>query len=247
MAGTVEIFGHAVKKPVVYAGAGVAVIGGVLIVREMRSRSAASAAAPADTSSTDTTGDTSDSSLYGDDTGDDMLGSDGYGLYDPNSQQYIYPGTSPIASPTISTNAEWTQEVISYFSGLGDTGSYSSAIGVAEAGRCLTAGQLQLVDNAIAAMGTPPQAWPVAPFECGGATGGSPVPKTTQGTVPNVVGKVSETAEVAILGAGFKVKWSTTRKGGVVYDVTAQSPRAGAKATKGSTVTLSIKAKAKGK
>jgi hypothetical protein len=237
---TVNVFGHAVPKMYIYGGAGVAVVGGVLIVRK---RKASAAAAVAATSATDTTG-TTDPSIdpatgvpYADETGDGGYGgydasTGGYGYVDGNGQ-YIYPGTGVTTStaPTVSTNAEWAQEVTSYFAGNGDAGSYPDAIGKALQGMCLTSAQLQLWDNAVAFMGQPPSPPSVAPHVCAGST---PKPTTA---VPNVVGKLYATAASQLTRAGFKA----ARQEPNVGIVTSQSPRSGEKVAKGSTITLSGK------
>ena len=261
MAGTVDIFGHAVSKPVVYAGAGIGVVGGVLMVRSYRAKKAA-ATAPATTSATDPNAsdpiDPATGIPYSQEGGgsgyggynasqyDTLGGMGGYGYMDPNTGQYVYPGTGSNI-PTVSTNAEWAQEVSNYFQGNGAGGDYIGSISTAESGHCLNAGQEQLVNNAIAVMGSPPEGWPRgAPHLCGntgtpGPTSGGGTGTPAKVTVPVVAGKRVNEALSMLQAAGLKGRTSPARNPAHEYDVTSASPRGGSKVSKGSTVTLHIK------
>jgi hypothetical protein len=252
MADTVNVLGHAVSKKMVYLGSGVAVVGGVLIMREIKSRQAAAAAATAvpATDGTDTSQqDGIDANSYGDyaydTTGGDYGSANLASLYNPATGSYLLPGVGTTV-PTVSTNAEWAQEAISYFQGNGDTGDYSDAIGTALQGMCLpTAAQLQLVDNAASLLGQPPQGFPTAPHICPtpGTTGTGGGTGTTTGamtTVPHVVGMQVNPGITALTHAGFKPGIHQTRDPKDTYIINSQTPGAGAKAPMGSTVDLGI-------
>jgi Fibronectin type III domain len=158
-------------------GGGTLMLGfaGVWYYRRRQASSAASTTA----SSTDATA-TDTGSGYGDGGygygGDTSLGSDPYGLYDPNTGQYLYPGTGAPGPtvPVITTDAEWTQQVVTILQSSGyDPQSVTSAIGLAFAGHCLTADQETLWSAAVAVGGTPPApGTPVPVHLCGKGTGG---------------------------------------------------------------------------
>jgi hypothetical protein len=68
-------------------------------------------------------------------------------------------------------------------------------------------------------------------------------PAAAQVTVPDVVGQPQEAAFAILAAAGFKSKGSPVQKGKTLV-VDSQSPKAGAKADRGSTVTLTSKPQA---
>ena len=146
------------------------------------------------------------------------------------------PGGPPFASNEAWSN--WAiQELVALDPNI-DTGALTNALGVYLQGDPVTPAQKTLVFDALAVAGDPPVA---------GAGGYPPKVKTapttnhTTETVPEVVGDRVENAVSAIQAAGLKASFGT-RKPGVPYKVSAQSPAAGHRVAEGSTVHLTIKA-----
>lgn len=158
---------------------------------------------------------------------------------------------TPVGSSVYTSNAAWAQAATA---GLTDVGypatDVSSALGAYLTQTPLTPAQATLVKTAIAEYGpapignlqvilipnaTPSTTPPPAP---------APTPQAAQVNVPNVVGLEAVQAQPIISSVGLKstltgpaFKTGTSQ----VRIITAQSPKAGAKAAKGSTVTLTYK------
>jgi hypothetical protein len=174
------------------------------------------------------------------------------GFYDPNTGQYVYPGTnvpppttSPSATATVTTNAEWAQAAESYLTvNAGtDMATLSAALGKYLTARTLNATEQGLVDQAIAFEGYPPVSGPGGFPPSMHTTGNPPPPPPPPGTkvtVPRVIGDRVENANSALQALGLKSTFGA-RKPNKPYHVISQSPNAGAKVAKGSTVHLGIK------
>ena len=168
--------------------------------------------------------------------GDEQLynaGGGGYGGYGygggQGGQGSSQGSGSGSGGPPFATNAAWATYAEGQLSGIVDPTALSAAIGVYLTGRPATSDQVSLIDQAIAIAGYPPVAGPgnnppgIVP---GGGSG--------QVTVPNAVGQNKSAASKIITGAGLVPKVTPGEKDPIV----SQSPEAGTKVAKGSTVTL---------
>lgn len=146
-------------------------------------------------------------------------------------------GTTP-TGPPFSTNAQWSQYVLNYFAQnqYADIAGRTDAIGQYIAGAEVTTQQKQYIDDAIAVGGPPPVAG-TGGFPPSIRVGGS---TTTTGTatVPKVIGMTVTNADAAIRAVGLVPGAHSTETG----TVNGQTPGAGTKVQKGSTVNLSVAA-----
>jgi hypothetical protein len=147
--------------------------------------------------------------------------------------------------PPFANNAAWSNWVIQELQALNpavDTGALTNALGVYLQGQPATPAQKTLIFDAIAVAGDPPAAgangYPPK-VRAAGSTGGG----ATQETVPNVTGDRVENANSALEALGLKSSFGT-RRPGVPYVVSAQSPAAGHRVNQGSTVHLTIREQA---
>lgn len=164
----------------------------------------------------------------------------GYGTPEP-------PGGTPppIAS---TTNAQWDQAAVTQLTQDGyDSQTVSGALGAYLNGREVNSSQVNIVDAAIGIEGYPPVAgasgYPPAiktGGTPGGGGGGGQGGGGTTVKVPSVVGERAETGEAKIRAAGLKVTEKGTRVKNAAYHITAQTPKGGANAKKGATVTVTI-------
>lgn len=132
----------------------------------------------------------------------------------------------------ITTNAQWVQEVDSLFPG------YTQAVAMVLGGVPVTTAQKDQFLEAVGVFGQPPQGYPT-PIQTTDTPGqpGTP-PKVT---VPNVVGERVNPAESKLSAAGLTSHTVPSRNPAHQYTVLSQNPKGGAKASKGSNVTLTIK------
>ena len=117
-----------------------------------------------------------------------------YGAEGYSGSVSSYSGTP--AGPPFSTNAQWSQYVLSYYSGSDNLAALTDAIGLYLAGSTVTAAQQGLINDATAIGGTPPVSGPngyppsirTAGSTAGGTgpTGGAPVPVISGGHVVSV-------------------------------------------------------------
>lgn len=152
-------------------------------------------------------------------------------------------GTTGTGS-TVTTNAEWEQECIA---NLEAGGVAQSTVSDAESGLprylaklSLSSAQATAVQMCVGLTGPPPVG---GPYNIVPAPASPTAPTaTTKVSVPNVVGEHGEDARKQLQAAGFKATQSpaTTPKGKITT-VTAQSPKAGTQAAKGSTVRTTVK------
>lgn len=250
------------KWVMIVGGASVVSIGYFLYRR--RQSAAAAAAAPAADSSSDIdplTGDVAGSEQDQADLaamqagGDGTLGMDGSGLQNFGGFLAASPAGATIpGAGGFTTNAEWAQQAEQDLSGIGvDPVALSAALGHYLTGSPLSTAEQGLVDQARAEEGDPPVAgaggYPPAmhatPTGSGSGNGtpppgGTPPPAATA-VVPGVVGKRVNDAIAVLQKAGFKYHTSSERDPISEYSVNSQTPGAGAKAAKGSTVDLGIK------
>lgn len=168
---------------------------------------------------------------------------DEYGDYN-----YGYEGEAT----TYATNAQWSQAVESGLSSIGYSSTdVATALGYYLAERPLDTlpdgeSSMEIIEAALAEYGPPPQGSYslIPPAVTTAATTGSTATTSTSSSdisVPNVVGRTDlDTAEGIITSAGLRAAVSSNSDTGVgnTGKVTSQSPTAGSKVAKGSTVTL---------
>lgn len=146
-------------------------------------------------------------------------------------------GTTP-TGPPFSTNSQWSQYVLSYFSTnqYSDIAGRTDAIGLYLSGATVTQQQAQYIQDAIAIGGPPPVA-AASGFPPSIKTSGS---TTTTGTVtvPKVTGMTATNAVSALRAVGL-IAGSEGKNGGSAI-VNSQTPGAGKKVTPGSTVDLGL-------
>lgn len=170
--------------------------------------------------------------------------SDPYSLDPTTGQTYGNEGSTGTSGstggPPFSSNAQWSQYVLNYFStnGYGDIPGRTDAIGNYLTGAAVTQAQVQYIHDATAIAGQAPVA---------GASGYPPSIRTSgsQGgtvTVPKVTGQPQEAAFAILSAAGLHPKGSPTVKGETLT-VDKQSPPSGSHVQRGSTVTLTSTAK----
>lgn len=197
MADTVNIGGKKIPQWVVWGGAGVAVVAGVLYYKNKQNASSTANSSAIDPVtglpySEDSTVDPltgmtylAEAQQYGSvaaaesavSSGSSTLGSGYSGSgYSSSGLAYGNP-TSNVTSPTGTTftsNAQWGQSAIAALEQLGYSSSdASTAIGVYLAGMTLTTTQAQLVQVAIGELGEPPSPLPVNITQAGSNSGGS--------------------------------------------------------------------------
>lgn len=246
---TLPVIGKQKKGVVVGVGVGVVAIAGFMIYRSKKAKSSAATAGTTPSSNSATA-----SNSYGYGTGPGAypqgyygygetqgyygygaLGSGSYGSY-PGYYGYGTP-TPPIES--IATNAQWAQAAETQ---LGqeqyDPHTVTNALGAYLTGAPLTNNEVDIARAAIALEGYPPQpgtnGYPPAFHHTGtpggGAGGGHP--KSVKVTVPDVLGLPFRQANKKVRDAGLKVQQDGT--GHVIQE----SPIAGSRVDKGSTVNL---------
>jgi PASTA domain-containing protein len=194
-----------------------------------------------------TTGDPSDPNSTDPATGltygDEQMGSYGYGYGGSGYAGYGgYGGGYPGATPPppggggFTTNGQWAQQAETDLGGIGvNQTTLAAALGKYLTGQTLDSDQQSLVDQAIALEGYPPVAGPgnYPPNMKTGGTGGGggKIP------VPNVVGQNWAGAIHQITAAGLKPSPGAKPKG-AKDPIKHQSPAAGSKVAKGSTVKI---------
>lgn len=177
-------------------------------------------------------------SVYGTGTGNGIVGYDSSGspVYAPGYQPTGTSGTT--SGPPFANNASWSNWVIAQAQTNNpniDIAAFTDALGLYLGGQPLTPTQKQYVFDAQAIGGEPPVA----------GSGGYPPairsnPSSTSGThqvaVPNVIGSDYGTAYNRIVyESGLKISPLHINSS---YEITGQTPAAGAEVEIGSTVTL---------
>lgn len=252
---------HGVKKEYVYAG--VAVLGVLVVVVYMRSKS--SAATTAATTVTDPAGnvcaalsptsgycpgssedlayqgtgvDTTEGLDSASSVGGQIIGYDQYG-----NPIYSSSGANTSGPGSFTNNASWAQAALTQLTDNdpnADAGTIEAALGVYTNGEPATPAQVSIIQQAIAFMGSPPVAgtdgYPPSIRDVGSTGTGT---TTTKVKVPNVVKMTVDAAHSALSGAGLSFNTDTTKdKTGYSRIVSAQSPKAGSSVAKGSKVSL---------
>jgi hypothetical protein len=263
MADTIHIPGLGdVKKS--YAIGGAVITVGIVGIAWYRARNnAATAAATAATTATDTTGaydpnaiDPSTGMPYGaEQSGYGAYGAGNYGVmpasgyggsnysgniigYDQYGDPIYGTGSSSSSNASgITTNSEWLTQAVSDLSGQGvSTTSAETALSKVLGGITVTVQEQDLFLEAVGIEQAPPQGHP--PIKLSN-TPGNPGPTGSKSTVPGVVGANYGEAYNDIMRAGLKV---SPGRANSAWTVTAQSPKASSSVSKGSTVTLTVKA-----
>lgn len=177
MAGTVKLPGVG-TVPTKYAVGGVVVVVGIagfFWIRYINSQSAAAAAG--DTTTTDTTGtDEYTYPAYATDYAPDQSYDGGAYPY-PTYTTPSYGLTTTVQTVNPTTNSEWTQRSVEYLESVGvDATNASLSVSRYLLKECLSATQADIVRQAVAGMGTPPQGtYNITTCPDGTATGGQPV------------------------------------------------------------------------
>jgi hypothetical protein len=149
--------------------------------------------------------------------------------------------TSTSGGQAYADNNSWGIAAVNYLVGLGiDATTANQAIALYLSSQPLTTAQQGDVNLAIQALGPPPQLPgpttnnppPVTNPPPGGGGGSGTV------TVPKVEGLSIDAAESSLKTAGLVPKLNTATKGGTSYVIVSQTPGAGTKVAKGSTVDL---------
>jgi hypothetical protein len=251
--GTVTIPGGLKLKKNVAIGIGIVAVGvgGYYYYRQKKAAAAASAASTsAQSTALDQTGNIDPATGYAYGSPEDqaalnaMQGGGAYGQY--GSSGY-YLGGPPSSNPQpvpqgFTSNAQWAQAAEQYM-GSNGADAIAAALGKYLLGSPLTTDQVTLVQEAIAAEGTPPVPGTQVPgYPPSYKTDSGPPPQQGMVTVPNVVGSSEGPAETALKNLGLKVSGiKPPAKPGHHNMVTAQKPAGGSKVKKGSTVALTIK------
>jgi hypothetical protein len=264
---TIDIAGHKVKQSTALLAAGGVIVVGVVIVRK---RSAGSATAASTTSAlvTDPAGNqcaTLDPATgYCPGTAADTsaqqaaaIGSSAnYGAAGGGGGSYYVPPTTGVsgtgsAVPAFQDNASWGQYVET---ALGSNGSDAIAAAIAKylSGQPVTEAQQTTIEEAIALANTPPvtgtngdpPSMTLIPAPV--STGTTPPPATGPAAaakvrVPNVVSDSAVNASSALQSAGLLMRPEPAAVAGKTHVITGQTPKAGAMAARGSTVTITYK------
>ena len=167
-------------------------------------------------------------------------GTGGTGLVGTSTGASLVP-SNVVQGTEYASNASWAQAVEA---GLTDIGyaptDISAALGRYLGNLSETAAQAGIVQAAIAEYGPPP----VGSFQVIQASATTTaVPPTTTVTVPGTTGQEQEAAYAIISAAGLHPATTTPPVKGKVLYVVSQTPAAGAKVAKGSTVTVTSKQK----
>lgn len=134
------------------------------------------------------------------------------------TSQGITSGTP--SGPPFSTNAQWSQYVLSYFSASDNLQALTDAIGLYLAGQTVTAAQQALINDATAVAGPAPVSGPNGyppSIKTAGSTGG--VTTTTTGTPAPVL---SGGHVVSVNNNDATVAWNAT--GATQFQVTIHGP-----------------------
>lgn len=244
------LVGGVSKKALAIGGIAAAATVGLFLLRKRKTAAAAPAAAAADPNAT-ASSDYIDPGLQ-DTTGGPTYGATGY--TDPNTGQWVY-GNTGTGQAAATTNAQWSQNAISYLSGSGtDTGALAQALGAYLQGQAVTTAQESLIDQAIAVEGYPPVAgasgYPpgIRTSDTGtgaGGSGGSGGGVTGSGgsvTVPATAGHTAGTAHNQLVAAHLVPVADPGQK--ATWIVTSTTPRAGAKVPSGTRVLITASAPA---
>ena len=249
----VPLLGDVPKKTAVLVTVGAAGLGVVVYLRARSAAQSAASAGSTDATATPDTSDTGDSGYYGDsgidpDTGVPYADESGYGGDMTGDSGYDAAGY-PIGSAAdlawqqeqntgISTNEQWLEQAISgAVPGSPDT--IQAALSGVLGGLTVTTAQRNLFLEAVGILGQPPQGYP-QPIKTSDTPGQPGTPATQEVTVPNVVGQPQEAAFAILSAAGLHAA-GTPVIHGKVLTVESQSPVAGKKVKRGSTVTLTSK------
>ena len=259
MAETIKVpgVGPTKKKTAIGVGIGVAVLGVIFYIRQRKASSAAPAAAAGTTGGqqTDPAGnvgtiDPATGYVYGSAEDQQALASlqqagmpyDTSGLGGGLGGYYYGPGGStqpvPPGPGNFADNAEWAQYAENYMIGTlsADPNATGNALGKYITGQPVDSTQQNVIEEAIAIAGQPPQAGPggyppgIRTQPSGGGGGGPTV------TVPNTIGQSAGSAHNLIVAAGLV---PTAPKGQTPdMKVSYTRPLPGTKVAKGSKVTI---------
>jgi hypothetical protein len=171
----------------------------------------------------------------------------GYGAAQDAGEGY-YPATTttatattPTATANPTTAQQWVAQAQTVLTGLGYSAeTVASALGQYVAGMQLSAANANIAQIALSEVPYPGTAPPVRVAQSSPAPTGSVV-------VPNLVGGRVDDATSILSSLGLKTSASpslSSRKPGIAYYVTKQSPKANTKVSAGSTVDITISTKA---
>jgi len=183
-------------------------------------------------------------------------GAYGYGYYNPYTGQYIGPDTTGSSTgsaggTTPATNAQWEQDAIALLGAQGYSATaVSQALGIFLNGGPYTNWNAQdqtILNAAIGVAGEPPTPPATEPPGVGTSTGNGGGVTSGDVSVPNVVGQSLDNGGLILEGAGLKMKVTSpkTRNHAYTYKILTQTPKAGASAARGSTVSVTAQKGAK--
>lgn len=177
-------------------------------------------------------------------------GAYGYGIGEGYGVGSPVPPTVPTQLAT--TNAAWAQAAENYLTNTGgyDAGTVAAALGIYIAGSTLSTDQQSVVEAAIAFQGYPPNPGPNGyppAMKTSPSTGQGSSSSSTSIKVPDVIGLSIDNAGVSLSQAGLKILVISppVRNHNYTYSITTQTPKAGATATKNSSVKVTAKRGAK--
>jgi hypothetical protein len=157
---------------------------------------------------------------------------------DPTTGLCPVAGSTSSTSTSVTTNAQWVVEAEEQ---LGNTSTIQAALGYALSGSPVTSAQKNIFMEAVGLLGPPPQGYPPLNVQ-GSSSGGGGASGSSQTTVPNVKGqRAAMQAIPALTAAGLKAHTSPSMNKSHEYTVVSQTPAAGKKVAKGSTVDLGLK------
>lgn len=269
MASTIKVplLGQQNKGTVVGVTIGGFAIAGYMIYRSSKKKQAAAAAAAASSSQAASGYGYGSGALPGGYYGYGEPGiTYGYGASGGFTPTGYYGYGTPIGGGGIpnATNAQWAQAAINQLSSEGyDPQAVSAALGAYELGQPVSPSQQTIIQAAIGIEGYPPQSgaggFPPGIHlqgtpgggsgggqggggHGGGGSGGGHGGGGNKATIPAVTGERAEEGLADVRQAGFKAKTTPLRNPRKTYVISGQSPPGGTQATRGSLVTLHVRA-----
>jgi hypothetical protein len=259
--GNIKIAGHDFPKKQVVIGVGG--VGLVAVVYEVRKRKSAAAGSTVTAANDPNSGgiDPATGYTYGSPEDVAALQESGSGYdsassvsgngqiigYDDNGDP-VYGSSGTVTANsgpgTYTSNAEWAQ---AYEAQVGSSGndSVAAALGKFLTGAQVSPDQVTIIQEAIASQGSPPvsgsSGFPPSIRTTAPATGTTTTGTTGTVAVPRVTGMRVSTAIATLQRAGLAGHPSEPINPKDTYSVNSQTPSAGTKVAKGSTVDLGVK------
>jgi len=161
--------------------------------------------------------------------------SDPYSLDPSTGQTYgnegttgTSPGVTTGTGPPFSTNAQWSQYVLSYFASSSSLAAITDAIGLYLAGQPVTSAQQGLINDATAIAGPPPvsgaSGYPPSINVTGSTSGGTGTSATGSTTTGTPAPAVSGGHVVSVTTAEAVVAWNQTVSQTATVTITGPGP-----------------------